>query len=254
MALDTVATRSLTSVQDPVAHSRMHRQERAAIDALGTATAQATTTTTGVVETATVAEAQAGTDTSRYVTPEGAHRVVQEHGTGSVKRTGALHETVPRHCCSWTNQNGALVSGTLRLVACWLPAGATVTNVAFVSGTTAAVAPTNWWFGIFDSSRVCKKLTADQTSTAWAASTEKIVALTSAHLTTYSGLHYLGIMVAAGTVPSMLVQASANTTVPGLAPILSGNTSDTGLTTPPALPFTAGAITVGSGIPYGYVS
>lgn len=173
----------------------------------------------------------------------------------SLAVSGALAETIPRAVATWANQNAALVSGTLRLQAIELRAGMTVTNVGFVAGTTAAVAPTNWWFGLFDSARAILKLTADQTSTAWAANEAKVVALSSAHQIPATGLYYLGIMVAAGTVPSLCVSASGITSATGLAPILTGNTTNTGLTTPASLGAgPAGAITVAGGYPYAWVT
>jgi hypothetical protein len=194
-------------------------------------------------------ETELGTD------PSGAATTVKDRLTGSgslaLAPTGALAETVPRDSVL-ANQAANIVSGTLKMTSINLPAGTTVTSISVMSATQAAVAPTNWWFGLFDSSRLALRLTADQLTAAWAANTVKTVNLTSTFQTTYSGLHYIGVMVAAGTVPSMWAVVSQ--AVPnGVAPIRNGS-SDAGLTTPPALPFTATAITATGGLGWWWVS
>jgi parallel beta-helix repeat protein len=175
-------------------------------------------------------------------------------GSGSVallKPTAALAETVPRGGSTLGN-NAAITSGTLRLVAIPLPSGLLVSSITFVSGSQAAVTPTNQWFTIHDSARLMQGVTADDTTTAWAANTAKTLNLGTPYLTTYDGLYYLGIMVAAGTVPSLHAVVSL-LAVTGLAPVLYGN-ADTGQTTPPVAPFTAAAPTASGVIVYGYVS
>lgn len=171
--------------------------------------------------------------------------------SAGVGPTGALAETASRDIM--TTGSSGLNSGTLRAVAIRLVAGVTLTSATFVSGSQAAVTPTNWWFGLFDGSRVCLRLTADQTNTAWAANTPKTVAFSSTYTPTTSGVYYLGIMMAAATPISVVVQ-TASATLNAIVPIRAGNTSDTGLTTPPNLPFTAGAITASANIIYAYVS
>jgi hypothetical protein len=146
------------------------------------------------------------------------------------------------------NQSGSPTSGTLYMQALTIPAGFVIGHLAFVSGTQAAVTPTHWWFGLYDLNRVQLATTADQTTGAWAANTEKSLAVatiasgaSSTFTTTYSGFYYIGFMMTATTVPT-LYGTNCGTTLIALAPITSG-TSDTGATTPPAFPHTAGAIT-----------
>ncbi len=94
--------------------------------------------------------------------------------------------------------------------------------------------------------------TSNDTTTAWAANTVKTLNLTAAYTVPYTGFYYLGIMVAATTVPTIKGHtAFTATNVHGLAPITNG-TSSTGLTT--ALPNPAAAITVATTSAYGYVS
>lgn len=153
-------------------------------------------------------------------------------------------------------------SGTLYLVPIWLPKGLTISNISFTSGSTGATTPTNYWFTLHDSSRVALARTADQTTTAWAANTTKTLAIAqttagsaTSYTTTYAGLHYLGFMIAASTVPNIIGEGSlpapvANTS-PGFGPTSSAQT------TPPTVTggaFTAAAFSGAGIIAYGYTS
>ncbi len=168
--------------------------------------------------------------------------------------TGAIGQTYARNGNRIVNLAGILTSGTLFLAAGYLPAGLTVTNLGFKSGTTAANGPTNWWFGLFDSSRNILRQTADQTTTAWGSQTTMSVALSSQFVTTYAGLYYFGIMMAASVATVSLhgVDPSALGAV-SIAPILCG-TSSTTLTTPASCPSPAGAITTTSTYPYAWAT
>lgn len=161
--------------------------------------------------------------------------------------SGVLIENAPRSS-SVLSTLTVLTSGTLRLVHLPLIAGQTVTSLA-LTAIGAAVTPTNQWFGLLDSGRRALAFTTDDGSTAWGANTRKSLNLTTPWVVQYTGLHYVAILVAAGTTPT-LAGVSSTSIVTGQAPSLSGNTSDTGLTTVPALPFTAGAITASGLMPY----
>jgi hypothetical protein len=143
------------------------------------------------------------------------------------RRTGALRETYGRDRPK--ANEAALLSGRLHLAAIDLPSGLTISSITFMSGTTAAVTPTNQWFALYDSALALLRQTADDLTAAWAANAEKTLALSSSFTTTYAGLHYLGIMVAAGTVPSLVAMRSTTQEFT-LAPMLTG-TSTSGLTT-----------------------
>ncbi len=152
--------------------------------------------------------------------------------------SGALFETFDRNLCNEVN-TAVLTSGRLSLQAIWLPAGTTISSISFFSATTAANAPTNQLFGLFNSSRNLLRSSVNGTTTAWADNSLKTLALTSTFTTTYSGLYYLGIMVTATTVPTLKgntakVGGQLNAAAPSM-----GGTSNTGLTT--ALPATANA-------------
>lgn len=167
------------------------------------------------------------------------------------KPTGSLAQTTIRAPHDAGNAN-MLSTGRLSLVAISLAKGQVVTSISWLSATTALSVGSNQWFGIFGSDRVMKKVTGDDTSTAWAANTVKTLNLSSTYTATYTGLYYIGICVVATTVPTLRVNSN-NVNLTGIAPILSG-TSDTGLTNPASCPSTAAALTAVANVPYGYVS
>ena len=173
--------------------------------------------------------------------------------------SASLYETYPR----WSITGSfTTVSGVLRMAAIALPSNLTIGHLVFMGGATAASGQTHWWFGLYDNNLVQLATTADQTSGAWntnAVNTLAIATIASGasttFTTTYSGLHYLGFMMAATTVPSLNGQAGGGVVQAlGLATALVG-TSDTGQTTPPAFPHTATALTTSqANYLYGYVA
>lgn len=152
--------------------------------------------------------------------------------------SGALYETFDRDMCNEVN-TAVLSSGRLSLQAIWLPANTTISSISFWSATTAAGTPTNQLFGLFDSSYNLLRSSTNDTTTAWAANSRKTLSLTSTFTTTYSGIHYLGIMVAATTVPTLKGNTAKVGGQLGAGAPTMGGTSTTGLTT--ALPATAAA-------------
>jgi hypothetical protein len=153
---------------------------------------------------------------------------------------GTVAETIPRMLCDEANL-AALTSGTLHLTAVYLRAGQRVTSISYHSATTAAGTPTNGFFALYDNNRGLLAQTANFTTEAWAANSIKTKALTAAYTATYSGLHYVGIMVTATTVPTLKGNtAKTGGQLASQAPILHGN-STTALTT--TLPNPAAAIT-----------
>ena len=100
----------------------------------------------------------------------------------------------------------ALTTQVMTSVPVFLAAGEVVTNISAVSGATAAGTPTNWWFALYDTQSTPALIaqTADQTSTAWAANTTKTVALSAAYTVPKTGVYWVGIMVKATTVPTLL--------------------------------------------------
>jgi hypothetical protein len=154
----------------------------------------------------------------------------------------------------------APASGTLYLSAVYIPAGVVVASITYVCANQAAVSPTHWWYGLYDSSRVQLAVTADQTTTAYSTFNWHTLAIatiasgaSSTFTTTYSGLHYIGFLMTAATV-AVNFGGVVGGSPSGIAPILAG-TSSTGLTTPPGFPTTAAAITADANWqPYAYVT
>lgn len=147
----------------------------------------------------------------------------------------------------------APASGTLLLVGGGIiPAGETITRVGFVSGTTAGGVLTNQFFCIVnaDTLAVIAK-TADDLATAWAANTLKELVLSAPLSILEDTPVYIGLAVAATTVPSLAGALLQTAAIAALAPILVG-TSTAGLTTPASLGATAGALTAVAGVPYAY--
>jgi hypothetical protein len=161
-----------------------------------------------------------------------------------VPPSGVVFETTPRQQCVGGT---ATTSGTLTLIGINLPINFVVSNLYFRS-TSAANTPTNSWAALFNSSRLMLACSADQTTTAWASNVTRTFAVAttasgsaSSFTTTYSGLHYVGIMNKATTVPT-LIRTTGDINFLGEAPVLCG-TSSTSQTSPPSFPFTAAAIT-----------
>jgi hypothetical protein len=169
-----------------------------------------------------------------------------------MRPAGALRETVPRGTTS-LNSSGALTSGTLFLTAIALVAGDQVRSISVVAAGTGAASPTAQWFGLFDANRNALALTADDGATAWPANTTKTLSFAATYMVPTSGLYYVGVMVAAATVPSLYVLNNGGSLPESLPPVLSG-TSTAGMSAPPSLPFTAAAIAPQAQRPYIYLS
>lgn len=219
-----------------------------------------------VAQTVTVKLDVSGTETILYKGVVGVNDVISWSGEGGWKNTsnnilpllnnrkcvtGALYETFDRDLCDEVI-SVVLATGRLSLQAIYLPAGTTINSISIWSASTAAGTPTNQLFGLYDINLNLLRSSVNDTTTAWAANSRKTLALTSAFTTTSSGLYYLGIMVAATTVPTL----KGNTTKTGgqlnAALPTMGGSSTSGLTT--ALPATATAISGGTSSFWGCVS
>ena len=178
----------------------------------------------------------------------------------NLKPAGAIAETLSRGAGPAVAGAGvALTSAALTLTAIWLPAGAVISNISYQYGTTGCASSTNWWYGLYDSSRVQLAVTADQTSTVITATSIPALAIAqvaagaaSSFTTTYTGLHYVGIMVKATTPPTICGSITAGVLL-SIPPALVG-TSDTAQTTPPAFAHTAGALSTIPAIQYAFVA
>jgi hypothetical protein len=174
----------------------------------------------------------------------------QLFGLSPLAPAAAASETISRADCD--ADTNVLVSAQLVLQSIVLPLNSVITSATFVSGATAAGTPVNQWFALYDQNLNKLGVTSDDTSTAWAASSAKTLTFASQITTAYSGLFYLGVMVKATTVPSIL-GFSSRLTLNALAPKLTG-TSTAALTNPASAPATAAALTAVGATLYGYVS
>ncbi|MEV7867492.1 right-handed parallel beta-helix repeat-containing protein [Streptomyces sp. NPDC088124] len=166
------------------------------------------------------------------------------------------YETTSRLRCGGESQPS---TGWLYLVPIWLPKGLTVANLTFVSGNTAAAGLTNQWFTLHNSARVALARTADATTAAWAAATAKTLNIAqatggtaSSYTTTYAGLHYLGVMIAGTTPPSLAGEGrliAGGAAAPGLGATNSGQTAPPTVTSGA---FTAAAFSGAAILAYAY--
>ena len=154
--------------------------------------------------------------------------------------TGATAETQPRGLC--TNQGNIQTSGTLYVRAISMKQNTVVNNITFAVDATVEAAGTHGWYVLLDSGRVVRAVTADQTGAAfWGAANTLVTLPTNAYTTAYSGLYYVGVMVAATTPPRFTCGIATATALVGAAPVLYG-TSSTGQTTPPTTGTTMAAL------------
>jgi hypothetical protein len=167
-----------------------------------------------------------------------------------LRPSGALAESITR--AQADADTAALATGTLTFVACYLQAGIPVNSITAVSGGTAAGTPTNQWFALYDSGLNKLAVTADDTSTAWAANAAKTLAISGGFTPTYTGVHYIGVMVKATTVPTLAGMAT-RAAVTGLSPKTAGSSTGS-LTNPASAPSVAAALTAIAATPYVYVA
>lgn len=148
-----------------------------------------------------------------------------------------------------------LASGRLNLVMCPVYPGEVISKITYVSGATAASVPTNQWFSLFAVSNLALLgVTNDDTTTAWGTSFPKTLTLASPY-TVPAGIYvvYAGILVVATTCPSLVTAASGTGAVQGFTnatPMINGNSTAAGLTTPGTAPNPAAAMTQSSGAAY----
>lgn len=101
---------------------------------------------------------------------------------------------------------GALTTQVMTSVPVYLRRGDVVTNISVRSGATAAGTPTNYWFALYSNATTPALLgqTADQLTAAWGATTNKTLALASPVTIQADGTYWVGIMVKATTVPTLV--------------------------------------------------
>ena len=163
--------------------------------------------------------------------------------------SGAAVGNMSRHVV--TGNVSALTTAVMTSAAIPLVAGQVVTNLTFISATTATNTPTNYWFALYSPAGALLRQTADQTSTAWGANTIKTLALGTTYTVTATGVYYAAIMVKATTPPTLAGSTLHNAVVAGAAvtgmKVLS-QTSDSALTA--TAPATIGTPTAIAAVPF----
>jgi hypothetical protein len=159
----------------------------------------------------------------------------------------ATAETFPR-ALALASVSLAGQTGVLQVMQIGLPKGLAISNLAFVTKGTAAAGQTHGWFVLLDNALVVRAVTADQTTAGtgglFGSTGQAYVLPTNAYTTTYGGYYYIGVMVAATTMPALVTSGTlASTGIASLSPLLCA-TSSSGQTTPPATLATVGALTV----------
>lgn len=166
------------------------------------------------------------------------------------KPSGVIRQTHPRTDGS-TSAAMTLTSGLLTFVAIALEAGDVVTTIGFRTGSTALSGGSHQWFGLWNSSRQKLGVTADDTSTAWGATSAKELSLTTPYTVTTTGIYYLSACVVASTMPNLAGKSIA-AAISALTPVICG-TADSGLTTPATAPSTAAGLSGVGAQPYAYI-
>lgn len=174
-----------------------------------------------------------------------------------VYSSGALGETIPAQVASTAFTP---TSGTLYVWAVHLGIGAKVSNVGYVTTTTAGATLNHWWTCLLDQSYTVLASSTDQTSGAIAASTWITLPMAVPAVAAYSGIYYLGVMISnnAGTQPTLCGTAAAPLVamITGAgAPVAKlGGASNTSATTALAVGTVATTPTATAAVPYLYCS
>lgn len=176
--------------------------------------------------------------------------------------SGSVFETLPRQLCSSTGLG--LVSGQLNLFGISLPKKMPIKRIGFTSSRNRALG-NNLWYSLHDANRNLLAVTADAGAVAWVSNETKILPIAQIAAgaatefdTTYAGLHYIGIMdkvttttVAPYSVPGPSTFWGTGGGSPGPALAIG---ADTGLSGPPAFPFTAALNLLLGNMVHGFVA
>lgn len=139
-------------------------------------------------------------------------------------------------------------TGKLLLSRILLESGDTITNIDFLTGTTASATQTSGFVGLWSPAGAKLAISADFGSTVLAASTWIRKALAAPYSVIGSGLYYVGICVAAGTMETLvgMTHIPPNTGI-GEASVAFETTAT--YTTPSSAPATLPALTARNDVP-----
>jgi len=189
-------------------------------------------------------------------------------GTGKVPLTGGpagtlkstISETMPFEAAVTATQP---TTGVMDLTAIYLTIGQTITNINYVSGSTAESGGSNLWYALYDDGRGSATAgqlallgqTASQTgAAALAANTNLGLSLNTPYITTYTGIYYLAFMCV-GTPPTLagvLRASTAAITIASSTGAFYSGTAGSALTG--SAPNPSGAVTGTARTEYAYVS
>lgn len=157
---------------------------------------------------------------------------------------GTLARTIPR--ASVNVATGAFSGGTgvPNVRALPLPTGLPVTNLAWLSGSTAEVTGTHAWAALMDVNSNVLAVTADQTGGTYVATASFLKnPVTNPILVPQTGLYYFVVGVSAATMPTMAGAGNSSSGLNAQTPFLYGVLA--AQAAPPAVGQNLGAITGG---------
>lgn len=179
------------------------------------------------------------------ISPAGAAATYGWESEGLSMPTGGVAETVPRDLCG--NGGTALANGVITFNNIGLIRGQVTSNVTVATDTTGAVTVTHGWLILTDTNYNVLAVTAD-TPAGWAATTAYTLPWSAPYTVPTTGLYFVGIMIAATTPPNMIGGPQVRNPLYSIGPVIMGQGSGTGLTTPPAVGSAVGGISgAGSG-------
>jgi hypothetical protein len=196
-------------------------------------------------------------------------QVLSVSGVGKLPITGGPSSLLKAPIAQTMPFEAAVSAVTLTTAVCsacpiYLPQGVTISNINFVSGSTAESGGSHLWYALYDDGRgstTANQLallgqTADQTgAAAFGANTNLGLSLITPYATTYTGYYYVAICCV-GTTPTLAgvirastaaIQVSAQATG-----AVYGGTFGSGLTN--QAPSPSGAVTATGFTAYAYVS
>jgi hypothetical protein len=148
-----------------------------------------------------------------------------------------------------TSVSSAPTSGTLYVAAIGLAGGVKVSKATFFTNTTAKTGGSHGWYVLLDSGLAVRAVTTDQTdaATVWGTiSTGYPLSFAAPYTTTYAGLYYIGVMVAASGMPTFTVSSAVAGGINQATGIGGGlvmcGTSSTSQTTAPTVTTVMGAV------------
>jgi len=165
-----------------------------------------------------------------------------DRGEAYARPTGAIAETFSRRNQLANITNSGTASGTLRVIAIFLPKDVSITSISFMSAATAGSAMTNQWFALLDQNMNVLGKTVDDGAGTWNSNAIKTLNISGGpFVTTYAGLYYLGIVVVGTTLPTLSGFIDTASGPDMMNPVMAGESTG-GLTDPTTLGPIAAAI------------